>query len=56
MVIRLGKMVAYLEALLPKSHDILTKGIARLFQKLKPLHLHNQNAYSHQTLWGGDMQ
>ena len=51
MDIKTGRMVTYLERLLPtKSHDPSITCSSTSCDKLKPLYLHYNNAYRHQ-IW-----
>ena len=50
MVTKLGRMVTYLEELLPTSHMTLwSRGPPRLRGKLKSSYLHYLSVYGHQT-------
>ena len=56
MVTKLGKMVTYLDGLLPtKLQKPLTRGLARSLDKVKPLYLHCHSYYGYQTWQIGDL-
>ena len=56
MAIQLGRMVTYLDGLLPpNSHDpLISYGLARLHDKLKP-YLSYHNTYAHKTSQNGHL-
>ena len=56
MATKLGRMVTYLDGLLPmKSHDPLITWSCEITGSRKPLYFHNHSAYGHQTWRGGDL-
>ena len=56
MVTALGRMVTYLEGLLPtKSHEPWSRVLTKLHDKIRPLYLHYYSVYRHQTWQDGDL-